>query len=260
MTTRTITGNLAADPEAVQAGRVQIVKFRVLKNTGGVPQRRVNRAQDPHDTPHRGQVRARCPRPRVPAHRRQRARRRVRGDAHMGERGPSPLRPRHRGRRRWAEPRPLDRRRHAAAPPAGNARGGLTPSASSPHSTTRSALAASHTRPRPPAVSPPAGGVVSPAHWIGDLRARAAAPHGEQRRARDPLRPASTLTAMSWGHFFLLFSPSFLALIIGAIVVSRALLLRLHGPPCRILESSVLFGLPPESVLSGSSCSCSSSA
>jgi len=34
MTTRTITGNLAADPEAVQAGRVQIVKFRVLENTG----------------------------------------------------------------------------------------------------------------------------------------------------------------------------------------------------------------------------------
>jgi single-stranded DNA-binding protein len=34
MTTRTITGNLAADPEAIQAGRVQIVKFRVLENTG----------------------------------------------------------------------------------------------------------------------------------------------------------------------------------------------------------------------------------
>jgi single-stranded DNA-binding protein len=34
MTTRTITGRVAADPEAVQAGRVQIVKFRVLENTG----------------------------------------------------------------------------------------------------------------------------------------------------------------------------------------------------------------------------------
>lgn len=34
MSTRTITGNLAADPEAVQAGRVQIVKLRVIENTG----------------------------------------------------------------------------------------------------------------------------------------------------------------------------------------------------------------------------------
>ncbi|MBF4622628.1 single-stranded DNA-binding protein [Clavibacter sp. VKM Ac-2542] len=34
MTTRTITGRVAADPEAVQAGRVHIVKFRVLENTG----------------------------------------------------------------------------------------------------------------------------------------------------------------------------------------------------------------------------------
>jgi single-stranded DNA-binding protein len=34
MTTRTITGRVAADPEAVQVGRVQIVKFRVLENTG----------------------------------------------------------------------------------------------------------------------------------------------------------------------------------------------------------------------------------
>lgn len=34
MSTRTITGNLATDPEAVQAGRVQIVKLRVLENTG----------------------------------------------------------------------------------------------------------------------------------------------------------------------------------------------------------------------------------
>lgn len=34
MSTRTVTGNLAADPEAVQAGRVQIVKLRVIENTG----------------------------------------------------------------------------------------------------------------------------------------------------------------------------------------------------------------------------------
>jgi len=34
MSTRTITGNLAADPEAVQAGSVQIVKLRVIENTG----------------------------------------------------------------------------------------------------------------------------------------------------------------------------------------------------------------------------------
>ena len=34
MSTRTITGNLAADPEAVQAARVQIVKLRVIENTG----------------------------------------------------------------------------------------------------------------------------------------------------------------------------------------------------------------------------------
>lgn len=34
MSTRTITGNLAANPEAVQAGRVQIVKLRVIENTG----------------------------------------------------------------------------------------------------------------------------------------------------------------------------------------------------------------------------------
>lgn len=34
MSTRTITGNLAADPEAIRAGRAQIVKLRVLENTG----------------------------------------------------------------------------------------------------------------------------------------------------------------------------------------------------------------------------------
>lgn len=34
MTTRTITGRLAADPVPVQVGRVQIVKFRVMENTG----------------------------------------------------------------------------------------------------------------------------------------------------------------------------------------------------------------------------------
>lgn len=31
---RFITGNLAADPETVQAGNVQIIKFRVIENTG----------------------------------------------------------------------------------------------------------------------------------------------------------------------------------------------------------------------------------
>jgi single-strand DNA-binding protein len=34
MGTRTITGHLAADPESVQAGKVTIVKFRVIENTG----------------------------------------------------------------------------------------------------------------------------------------------------------------------------------------------------------------------------------
>ena len=34
MSTRTITGNLAADPEVIQAGSIQITKFRVIENTG----------------------------------------------------------------------------------------------------------------------------------------------------------------------------------------------------------------------------------
>jgi single-strand DNA-binding protein len=34
MSTRTIAGNLAADPEVVQAGNVSITKFRVIENTG----------------------------------------------------------------------------------------------------------------------------------------------------------------------------------------------------------------------------------
>lgn len=34
MNTRTITGNLAADPEVVTAGTVNITKFRVIENTG----------------------------------------------------------------------------------------------------------------------------------------------------------------------------------------------------------------------------------
>ncbi|MEO5536040.1 MAG: single-stranded DNA-binding protein [Pseudolysinimonas sp.] len=34
MSTRTITGNLAADPEVVKAGSVNITKFRVIENTG----------------------------------------------------------------------------------------------------------------------------------------------------------------------------------------------------------------------------------
>lgn len=34
MSVRTITGNLATDPETSQVGRVQIVKLRVIENTG----------------------------------------------------------------------------------------------------------------------------------------------------------------------------------------------------------------------------------
>lgn len=34
MSTRTITGNLAADPEVVKAGSVNITKLRVIENTG----------------------------------------------------------------------------------------------------------------------------------------------------------------------------------------------------------------------------------
>lgn len=34
MSVRTITGNLAADPEVVQAGSIQIAKLRVIENTG----------------------------------------------------------------------------------------------------------------------------------------------------------------------------------------------------------------------------------
>lgn len=34
MSTRTITGNLAPDPEVVQVGSIQITKFRVIENTG----------------------------------------------------------------------------------------------------------------------------------------------------------------------------------------------------------------------------------
>ena len=34
MSTRTITGNLAIDPEVVQAGTIKITKMRVIENTG----------------------------------------------------------------------------------------------------------------------------------------------------------------------------------------------------------------------------------
>ncbi|MEB0004159.1 single-stranded DNA-binding protein [Cryobacterium sp. RTC2.1] len=34
MSTRTITGNLATDPEVVQAGSINITKLRVIENTG----------------------------------------------------------------------------------------------------------------------------------------------------------------------------------------------------------------------------------
>jgi hypothetical protein len=56
-------------------------------------------------------------------------------------------------------------------------------------------------------------------------------PPADLDRARPPLIPARTLTHMSWGHFILLFSPSFLALIIGFVIVGRAGLLRRSGVP-----------------------------
>ena len=34
MSTRTITGNLAADPEVVQAGSINITRLRIIENTG----------------------------------------------------------------------------------------------------------------------------------------------------------------------------------------------------------------------------------
>ncbi|SDZ48313.1 single-stranded DNA-binding protein [Herbiconiux ginsengi] len=34
MSTRTITGNLPADPEQITVGSIQITKFRVIENTG----------------------------------------------------------------------------------------------------------------------------------------------------------------------------------------------------------------------------------
>lgn len=86
MSTRIITGNLTVEPEAVQAGRVQIVKLRVFENTGEY------RAGEwtPHEAPtthfveakHRGAARggSRCRR----GHgiRRRRAGRRVRARAY----------------------------------------------------------------------------------------------------------------------------------------------------------------------------------
>ncbi|WP_404444636.1 hypothetical protein LG315_12320 [Microbacterium marinum] len=47
MSIRTITGNLAADPEVVQAGTIQITKLRVIENTGEYRQGKYQ----PHDTP-----------------------------------------------------------------------------------------------------------------------------------------------------------------------------------------------------------------
>ena len=40
MSVRTITGNLAADPEVVQAGSIPITKLRVIENTGEYRQRK----------------------------------------------------------------------------------------------------------------------------------------------------------------------------------------------------------------------------
>ena len=47
MSIRTITGNLAADPEVVRAGTIQITKLRVIENTGEYRQGKYQ----PHDTP-----------------------------------------------------------------------------------------------------------------------------------------------------------------------------------------------------------------
>lgn len=47
MSNRTITGNLASDPEVVQAGKISITKFRVIENTG---EYRDGKFQE-HDTP-----------------------------------------------------------------------------------------------------------------------------------------------------------------------------------------------------------------
>lgn len=47
MSARTITGNLAADPEVVQAGTVNITKLRVIENTGEYRQGKFVA----HDTP-----------------------------------------------------------------------------------------------------------------------------------------------------------------------------------------------------------------
>ncbi|MFI8634182.1 single-stranded DNA-binding protein [Microbacterium sp. NPDC077663] len=47
MSIRTITGNLAADPEVVQAGTIQITKLRVIENTGEYRQGKYQ----PHGTP-----------------------------------------------------------------------------------------------------------------------------------------------------------------------------------------------------------------
>ena len=47
MSIRTITGNLAADPEVVQAGSIQITKLRVIENTGEYRQGK----WQAHDTP-----------------------------------------------------------------------------------------------------------------------------------------------------------------------------------------------------------------
>ncbi|MGC5225126.1 single-stranded DNA-binding protein [Micromonospora sp. DT81.3] len=47
MSIRTITGNLAADPEVVQAGSIQITKLRVIENTGEYRQGKWQAHPDP---------------------------------------------------------------------------------------------------------------------------------------------------------------------------------------------------------------------
>jgi single-strand DNA-binding protein len=47
MSVRTITGNLAVDPEVVQAGSIQITKLRVIENTGEYRQGKYQAHEDP---------------------------------------------------------------------------------------------------------------------------------------------------------------------------------------------------------------------
>jgi hypothetical protein len=59
MSVRTITGNLAADPEVMQAGSIRITKLRIIENTGGIPQGPVDLARDADNPSRRSSLRAR---------------------------------------------------------------------------------------------------------------------------------------------------------------------------------------------------------